>query len=108
MWTEVAHEKYGGAWQMMRMEDGNFIFLSVGLTTAKVFVKPTLDSPASHNELASFPIIGLQEDRRAQSEVILKQLRTAIGWPKSINELRHNLENMRSDYPNPQAVGGQV
>src|SRR5690242_1594449 len=55
-WTGVQHIKNGGSRQIMKMEDGNFIFLSLGLDTAKVFFTPRLDSIESFTELASFPI----------------------------------------------------
>ena len=79
---------------MMRMEDGNFILMSVGADTAKVFVSPRLDSIESFIELASFPLGHFHEDRREQEKLILNQLRAAIGWPKSITGLRHKLQNV--------------
>src|SRR5207253_771415 len=88
LWTEVQHVKNGGSSQMMRMEDANIILLSVGLDTTKVFTTPRLDSVESFSELASFPIQRLHKNPHDEGEVILKTLRTAIGWPKSVDELR--------------------
>jgi len=33
VWTEIQHVKHGGSTQMMRMTDGHFILLSVGVDT---------------------------------------------------------------------------
>ena len=79
---------------MMRMEDGNIILLSVGLDTTKVFVTPRLDSIASFTELASFPFSRLHKDRRAKEDAILYELRKAIGWPKSTDDLRQTLSGL--------------
>lgn len=93
IWTEIQEVKDAGSIQRMRMEDGNFILLSAGLDTMKVFVSPRLDSIESLVELASFPLVQTHESRREQEKIGLNQLRTAVGWPKSIDELRHKLEN---------------
>jgi hypothetical protein len=56
LWTEIQQVQGAGSTQLMRMEDGNIVFLSVGLDTAKVFITPQLDSTLSFSEVASFPI----------------------------------------------------
>ena len=103
-WTDPEHPENGGAIEMMRMEDGQFIILSVGMDTAKVFVRPKLDPTVSRIELASFQIPGFlnrmdisREKRRNEDELILNQLRKVIGWPKSIDELKHKLEKMEAN-----------
>jgi hypothetical protein len=78
---------------MMRMKDGNIIFLSVGADTAKVFVTPRLDNPASFVEYASFPIQKRTPSAREQEAITLNELRSAIGWPSSASELRQKLQN---------------
>lgn len=100
-WTDIEHIEKGGAIEMMRMEDGQFIILSVGMYTAKVFVRPKLDPTVSRIELASFPISGIldrmdisREKRRDEDELILNHLRKAIGWPKSIDELKQKLDTL--------------
>jgi hypothetical protein len=103
-WTESEHPKNGGAIQIMKMEDGQFIVLSVGLATAKVFVRSKLDFTMSPVEVASFPIARFldrmeisREKRRDEDELILNQLRKVIEWPKSIDELRQKLEMLETN-----------
>jgi hypothetical protein len=38
-----------------------------------------------------------REKRRNEDELILNQLRKVIGWPKSIDELKHKLEKMEAN-----------
>jgi hypothetical protein len=92
VWTEFRHAKQGGSTYMMRMNDGNFVMLSVGHDATKVLVGPRLDSLESFTELASFSMDQSHKHCRGE-EVILNQLRAAIGSPQSIDELRHKLEN---------------
>jgi hypothetical protein len=96
LWTEIQQVKDAGLIQMMRMEDGKIIFLSIGLDTAKVFLAESLDSPSSFKELASFPLnaAAIRQNRRATGEAMLNQLRTAIGWPKSYSELKQSVERI--------------
>jgi hypothetical protein len=93
LWTEIEQSKGAGSFQMMRMKDGNIIFLSVGADTAKVFVTPRLDSPDSFTEYASFPIQKRTSSTREQESITLNELRSAIGWPSSASELRQKLKN---------------
>lgn len=93
LWTEIQQSKDAGSFQMMRMKDGNIIFLSVGADTAKVFVTPRLDNPASFVEYASFPIQQRTASAREQETITLNELRAAIGWPSSASALRQQLQN---------------
>jgi hypothetical protein len=56
MWTEPHHSKDGGSFQLMRLRDGNFALISVGLTTVKVFVTPERTDMARCRELKDFPL----------------------------------------------------
>jgi hypothetical protein len=101
IWTEIQHVQGGGAKQVMRMEDGNFVLLSVGITTVIVFVTPKLGDQTHMIDLASFqakdPLERTQlarEDRRPEDERMLNHLRTAIGFPKSSEELRRTLQTL--------------
>jgi hypothetical protein len=87
LWTEIQRVKDGGATQMMKMEDGNIILLSVGAATTKIFVAPNLDSIGSFTEIGCFPLRSLNVFPHV-AEDALNKLRPAIGWPKSIDELR--------------------
>jgi hypothetical protein len=93
LWTEIEQAKDGGSFQMMRMKDGNIIFLSIGSDTAKVFVTPRLDAVESFVEYASFPIQKRTKPCPEQQAIALNELRAAIGWPDSISELRQQLQN---------------
>ena len=101
IWSEINHVENFGETQMMRMEDGNIIFLSVGLDTTKVFVAANLESLSSFIELASFPITPTSQDRRKSGDAILNQLRKAIAWPKTIDELKQNIRKMNQKPPSP-------
>jgi hypothetical protein len=93
VWTEINNVEDFGEMQMMKMEDGNIIFMSVGLDTTKVFVASNLESLESFSELASYSILPTG-DRRRRGEGILQRLRATVGFPKSIEELRRNLKNI--------------
>jgi hypothetical protein len=100
-WTEVEHIPDAGATQVMRMEDDNFIMLSAGTTTLKVYVTPRLDELEAFRELATFSLenvvqrVGLSRQQRAQDdEQHLERLRKTIGWPKTVDELRRTLQNL--------------
>jgi hypothetical protein len=103
-WTDVEHgDEAGGASQIMRLEDGNFVFLSVGVTTVRVFVTSGLERPDQFAEVASFetPHVEARQadphvERRSENELILSRLRKAIGWPKSTQELSTALATIDS------------
>ncbi len=94
LWTEIQHVKGGGSSQMMKIDDGNIILMSVGLDTTKVFVTPRLDSLESFTEIASFPIRRSRRNFHSEGEAILNELRKAIGWPKTVEELRQTLSSL--------------
>ncbi len=88
----------------MRMPDGNIVMLSIGVTTAKVFVMPELSNTASIAEIASFDLSDPAErsamprsQRRKVDEGLLERMRKLIAWPKSVDELRQTLANLSLD-----------
>jgi len=91
-WTEVDHIENAGSSQTMRLPDGTFVFVSVGLTTTKLFVTPDLRDSTRYRELKTFslspdrPLLS-EAERRAQDELLLERVRRAIGWPNSEVEL---------------------
>jgi hypothetical protein len=103
-WTDSEHPENGGAIQMMKMEDGQFIVLSIGVATAKIFVRSKLDFTVSPIEVASYPIARFldrmeisREKRRVEDKLMLTQLRKVIGWPKSCDELKRRLELLEAN-----------
>lgn len=101
MWTEVTHVEDAGATQIMRMEDENFILLSVGITTAKIFTCVALDDPTGFIELATIPLDNpdtrldaSRQDRQKEDEQFLFRIRTEIGWPKWVSELREVVQKL--------------
>ena len=92
LWTEIERVEHGGSAQMMRMKDGNFIMLSVGVDSMKVLVSPQLDFKAAFTELASFSVRPSDKSRRQQQTAILDDLRRQIGFPESMSELRRKSE----------------
>jgi hypothetical protein len=94
VWTPIQQVKNAGSTQTMRMDDGNFIMLSVGYDTTRIFFTPRFDSVESFVEVASFPIGDISKNRREAEEAILNRLRARIGWPKSTAELRAKIEDM--------------
>ena len=96
VWAEIPHLKRGSSIHMMRMKDGSFVMLSVGPDTAKVSVGPQFDSTESFTELASF-ILGQSEKRRGQQQAtVLDDLKTKIGFPQSVSELREKIKSLSS------------
>jgi|GEM_PF-6671911 len=92
IWTEIQQVKHGGSTQMMRMTDGHFIMLSVGVDTTKVSVSLEMAPIESFTEVASFPTGQSQKSRRQQQASILNDLRKHIGFPQSVSELRDKLQ----------------
>jgi hypothetical protein len=97
-WTEVQHIAEAGAVERMWMEDGNYISLSVAVTTVIVCVSPCLEDPTAISVVASFeiqyPIERAQmtrQCRRSDDEKLLERLRRAIGFPKTVADLRRSL-----------------
>jgi hypothetical protein len=106
MWTEAHHTKDGGSHQMMRLNDGVFVFVSIGVTTAKVFVTPDITDASRYKEMKEFTLPnGLlrldwsQEKRHAEDLKILERVRRTIAWPNSADELAHSLVAMDSNLP---------
>ena len=101
-WTEANHvDDDGGASQFMRMPDGNIVMLSIGITTAKVFVTPEITNTPRFTEMASFDLPDATErfamqrnHRRSVDEALLNRMRKAIAWPKSVDELRQTLVDL--------------
>ena len=94
VWTMVGPSMFGGANQMVRLEDGHLVYVSVGRSTAKVYVKKSLGSLASE-KVASFRIRHLRQGGLPNAEAILGELRTAIGSPQSVADLRRSLEKLK-------------
>jgi hypothetical protein len=103
IWTEAHHTDDGGSVQRMRLEDGNVVFISIGIATVKVFVTPLkVTDSAQFIELREFVLTnGLErhsmmtrDERNAEDLLLLNHLRRAIAWPKSIDNLRATLNEM--------------
>lgn len=103
MWTEAHHTKdAGGSFQRMRLQDGNIVFVSVGIGTAKVFVMPLeatdptqfteLKESALANGLSRFELPSRR--RFAEDLLILNHLRRAIAWPASVDEVSATLHEI--------------
>jgi len=87
------------------MEDGSFVVLSVGITLVKVFLTPQIGDLSQTVELASFVVKDPAErtqlarrGRRPEDEKMLNQLRKALGFPKSIDELRGTLQTLEPSF----------
>lgn len=118
-WEDVQHVEDGGSKQLARIHDGTFIFLSVGLLTAKVFTALKFQSISDFQEVKSFMILereclsrfsekelqelsqGLNEELNNQLHkeniVILERMRALIKSPSTAQELADTL--MNSDCP---------
>ena len=88
LWTAIERGGHGCFSQMMRMEDGNFILLSVELDTTRVLVGPRFDSVESFTEVVSLPASHSHKSRSQEKAAILSELRKQIGFPRSVTELR--------------------
>lgn len=106
MWTEAHHTKYGGSHQTMRLNDGVFVWVSIGVTTAKVFVTPDITDASRYKEVKEFVLpSGLlrldwpQKKHHAEDLQILERVRRTIAWPNSADELAHSLVTMDSNLP---------
>jgi hypothetical protein len=94
MWTEAHHTSDGGSFQLMRLNDGNFVLISVGVTTVKVLVTPDRTDVARYRELKDFPLLkGLEraqwppQKRHSEDLLVLHRVRQVIAWPTSADEL---------------------
>lgn len=98
MWTEEHQTKDGGSFEMMRLKDNNIVFISVGITTVKIFVTPKISDLTQYRELKEFALansslrLQLSPQKRYEEDLlILEHLRLAIAWPKSVKELSTTL-----------------
>ena len=101
MWTPIQHIEDGGAVQIKRMEDGYFVVLSVGVTHLNIYVTPKMGDLARTVEVASFGLNSAaarmamsRNDRRAEDEHLLNQMRELVGFPKSVEEVRIAAEKL--------------
>src|SRR5215475_7059654 len=56
MWTEPHHNPKGGSIQLMRLIDGYFVVISVGVSTVKIFATPNRADVTQYCELREFPV----------------------------------------------------
>ena len=94
MWTEPHHVADGGSSQLMRLRDGHFVVVSVGLSTVKVFTTPDRSDITQYRELREFPVHSSfnrlsqsAKQRHAEDLLLLERVRRAIGWPESVTAL---------------------
>ena len=95
--------KKAGSFQRMRLVDGTFVLVSVGLDTIKVLVSRLPSDPASYIEIKQFSLPNALERlqspdriRHAEDSGLLHQVRRVISWPKSADELAARLETIPS------------
>jgi hypothetical protein len=107
MWRPIQHIEDGGAVQVRRMEDGNFILLSIGVTHLNLYVTPKMGDLARTIEIASFGLnnanarTGMRRDeRRPEDEQLLEQMRDLVGFPKSVEEVRITAERISQSIDN--------
>ncbi len=106
MWTPIQHVEEGGAVQIKRMKDGFFVVLSLGITHLNIYVTPKMGDLAHTAEFASFALNSAEaraamsrNERRAEDERLLNQMRELVGSPESVEELRFTAEKLS------QAIG---
>ncbi len=94
VWTEMPPLKRGSSTEMMRMKDGNLIMLSVGPDSVRVCVGPRLDSIESFTELVSFALGGPAPNGRRGWATVMHDLKTKVGFPQSVTELREKAKSL--------------
>jgi hypothetical protein len=101
MWTEPHHTPDGGSLQLMRLKDGHFVLVSVGVSTVKVFTTPDRSDVTQYRELLEFPVHSAFErlsqssqQRRAEDLLFLDRVRRAIGWPESVTDLVSSVQSI--------------
>jgi hypothetical protein len=106
LWTEAHHTKGKGSYQTMRLKDGKFLVVSVGLNTIRVFVTSKLTDPADFLEIKRFDLPNGPErlrwrdkERHAEDLILLDWMRRAIAWPNSTAELVTTLDKRDSTLP---------
>ena len=103
MWTEAHHSQDGGFFQLMRLKDGDFVLISVGISTVKVFVTPDRSDMTRYRELKDFPLHSAVErlgqsaqQRHAEDLLLLERVRRAVAWPASSRDLASALQSTDS------------
>jgi hypothetical protein len=103
MWTEPRHPQDGGSLQLMRLKDGQFVLISVGVSTVKIFATPDRSDITQYRELHEFPLHSALErvsqsswQRRTDDLLFLERVRRAIGWPASVGDLVSSLQSINS------------
>jgi hypothetical protein len=101
IWTEPDHTPDGGSLQLMRLRDGHFVLVSVGISTVKVFTTPERSDVTKYRELTEFPMQGALErlsqssqERHAEDLLFLDRVRRAMGWPDSVSDLVSSLQSI--------------
>lgn len=105
-WEDVQHVEDGGSNQLARIQDGTFIYLSVGLVSAKVFTALKLQSISDFQEVKSFMILE-RESTSCFSEKELQEL--TQGLNEELNKQLHKenvviLERMRALIKSPSTA----
>jgi hypothetical protein len=84
----------------MRLNDGYFVIISVGISTVKVLTTPDRSDITQYRELREFRLSMLerhgQRPRKRHSDdlLFLERVRCAIGWPESISDLASSIESI--------------
>ena len=110
MWTEPQHiPDGGGSVQLMRLKDGHFVLISVGVSTVKVFTTPDRSDITQCRELREFPMPSVidrishnvveqithsSQQRHSEDLLVLEHVRRAIGWPESVIDLVSSVESI--------------
>ena len=111
MWTEPHHNPKGGSIQLMRLIDGYFVVISVGVSTVKVFATPDRADITQYRKLREFPVPSAFErlrqpshQRRSDELLFLERVRCVIGWPKSVSDLVSSVESVDGNLLVPSAT----
>ena len=101
MWTEPHHNPDGGSLQLMRLKDGHFVMISVGVSSVKIFTTPDRADIAQYREIQEFPVHSVldrmaqrPDRRRSEAEQFLDHVRREIGWPESVTELVSSVQSI--------------
>jgi hypothetical protein len=90
--TAEARLQMANLWTEIQQVKDNYVLVSIGVDTMKVFLSPKLDEIENFSELASVNLLRSCDRKRA--EVVFSQARQVIGWPDSVVELRKQLTNL--------------
>jgi len=100
MWTEPRHVPDGGSVQLMRLSDGYFVIISVGISTVKVFTTPDRSDVTQYRELREFRLHMFErhgqtsQKRHSDDLLFLERVCRAIGWPESVKDLVASVESI--------------